>query len=114
MNKPPMNMNNEHDWLDKILSGPDGYIHDDGFTERVLGRLPAPRRNRRLNGLILGCAGLLSAAFLLLSAPGLVSLYAHGLELLRTQPLYTLTVLVIGFYTMMSVVAYWFASPGRL
>jgi hypothetical protein len=110
MNKPPMNMNNhEHDWLDKILSGSDEYIHDDGFTERVLERLPAPRRNNRLNGFIFCCAGLLSAFFLWLSAPGLASLFADGLEYLQTQPLYSLAILGITLYTA-SAVTYWILS----
>lgn len=34
------------DWLDDRLSGPQPHIDDDGFSARVMARLPPPSRSR--------------------------------------------------------------------
>jgi hypothetical protein len=109
MNKNPMSMRDPegHDRLDKILAGNDGYIHDGGFTESVMKRLPPRRQHRWLNGFIFGCAILVSIVFLLLATPGLTSLCADILASLRAQPLYMLGVLAIGLYGLTSAVTYW-------
>jgi hypothetical protein len=41
-----MDKRTEEDWLDRQLREAAPYIDDDGFTRRVLGKLPAPRRRR--------------------------------------------------------------------
>jgi hypothetical protein len=115
MNKSPMNMHNpeERDWLDKILAGSHEYIHDDGFTDRVIRRLPAPRaqRNPGLRAGIFGCALLLAAAVLLLSVPDPVSLYENFTAFLYSQSLYSLSALAIAIYAAVTAVTYWVIDP---
>jgi hypothetical protein len=117
MNKNPINMHDPdgHDWLDKMLAGNNDihnqYIHDGGFTESVMSRLPPRRQNKWLSGFIFGCAILLSTAFLLLSTPALTSLYADLLALLRAQPLYMLGVLAVALYAATTIIAWWAVNP---
>jgi hypothetical protein len=110
MNKPPMNMSNpQHDWLDKILSGTDEYIHDAGFTEGVMNRLPA-RRKRVPRGIILGCAALLAVALFLLTAPDPAALFSTLVAFLYVQPMLSLAVLALATCTAASAVTYWILS----
>jgi hypothetical protein len=111
MNKFPMNNPGEQDWLDKVLSEDTGYITDEGFTERVMSRLPAPRQSNRLYTLIFGCAALFSMACFLLSAPGLTSLYIQCLVFLQTQPLYNLSALTLTIYAATSALTWWLINP---
>ncbi len=114
MNKPPMNMNNpEHDWLDKILTGSDDYIHDAGFTENVMRRLPPRRQPTKSHTIILGCAGLLSVALFLLSAPNPASLYADFIDFLYTQSVFNLCALAIPLYAATGAIAYWIFNPEK-
>ncbi len=115
MNKPPINMHNpdEHDWLDKIMAGDDEYINDDGFTGHVMNRLPSPRRSKRLNALILGCAVLLSIVSLLLSVPGLASLYETCLAFLLAQPVHVLGAFVLVICAITSGLTYWVINPDQ-
>jgi len=61
-----MNMSDEE--LEALL-GAEPPLADDGFTRRVLARLPAPRR-RRLGGILAGSA-VLGAGGLALAAPAI-------------------------------------------
>jgi hypothetical protein len=107
MNKPPMNMNNpEHDWLDKILAGSDDYIHDGGFTEGVMNRLPA-RRKAVPRAFILGCATLLAVALFLLTAPDPSGLFTTLVAFLYAQPMFSLAVLALTTCTAATAVTYW-------
>ena len=67
-----MNEQTEHDWLDRKLQEAAPYIEDDGFTARVLRRLPAPeRRGQFLRSFILvGMSALASALTYVLSDGG--------------------------------------------
>ena len=105
------NTPDDQDWLDKMLAGPDDYIHDDGFTESVMNRLPARRQLSRVRALIFGCAALLSLVLLLLSTPDLAALYAACLGFLQTQPLYNLAALAITLYAATSALAWWLIDP---
>ncbi|HEX5055398.1 MAG TPA: hypothetical protein VFX02_02765 [Gammaproteobacteria bacterium] len=107
MNKTPMN---NDDWLDKILSGDDDYIHDDGFTEAVLRRLPA-RQRPVPHGLILGCAALLAVAVLLLSAPSPASWYDQFIAFLYTQPLPRLFAMALAVCSAISAITWWVIEP---
>lgn len=51
--------------LDVLLRQADPYLEDDGFTERVMARLPAPRSVPRARRFILAAAGALAAALAL-------------------------------------------------
>jgi hypothetical protein len=42
-----MEETSQEDWLDRRLREAAPYIDDDGFTKRVLARLPAPRQQSR-------------------------------------------------------------------
>jgi hypothetical protein len=67
-----MNENDQNVWLDRQLREAAPYIDDEGFTARVLQRLPAPRRSRSsLRGVILlGMTVLASAMGYVLSDGG--------------------------------------------
>ena len=51
----------QEDWLDKRLREEMPYINDDGFTARVLQRLPAGHPRRSFRGAILLCATILAS-----------------------------------------------------
>ena len=58
-----MNGETEQDWLDKKLQEAAPYIEDDGFTARILQRLPRPQpRLEFLRPLILVAASALASA----------------------------------------------------
>ena len=48
-----MNEQLEEDWLDARLREEAPYIDDDGFTARVMLKLPAQRQSKSLRGVIL-------------------------------------------------------------
>lgn len=58
-----MNMD-DRDWLDRRLQA-GAYLPDDGFTARVLERLPAPRRALVLRRRILAVAALVAGGLAL-------------------------------------------------
>lgn len=91
----------QEDWLDARLREEMPYIDDDGFTARVVQKLPAPHHRRSFRGAILLCATILASllayflsdggrfliveAYRLLSMPVLfVSLIAILLSLIVT------------------------------
>jgi hypothetical protein len=91
----------QEDWLDARLREEMRYIDDDGFTARVLQKLPAAHPRRSFRGAILLCAAILASllayflsdggrflvveVYRLLSMPLLwVSLIAIGLSLAAT------------------------------
>jgi hypothetical protein len=58
---------NDPDWLDPILRRPGAHLDDDGFTQRVMSRLPPPRNGRARAAILLGAAvaaGLVGGAVL--------------------------------------------------
>jgi hypothetical protein len=118
MNRTPMNNPNQHDWLDKALSGKDGhinnqYIHDGGFTENVMRRLPPRRQQTLSHTIILGCAGLLSIAIFLLSAPNPAALYADFIDFLYAQSVFNLCALATPLYAATAAIAYWIFNPEK-
>ena len=91
----------QEDWLDARLREEMPYIDDDGFTTRVLQKLPAAHPRRSFRGAILLCATILASvlayflsdggrflvveAYRLLSMPVLfVSLVAIALSVITT------------------------------
>jgi hypothetical protein len=117
MNRTPMNHPDQHDWLDKALAGPneytDQYIHDDGFTENVMRRLPPRGQQTISHTLILGCAGLLSIAIFLLSAPNPAALYADFIDFLYAQSVFNLCALATPLYAATGAIAYWIFNPEK-
>jgi hypothetical protein len=66
-----MDETTQGDWLDRQLRDAAPYIDDDGFTARVLKRLPAPRQRRQsLRVTILVGITLLSSALAYLLSGG--------------------------------------------
>ena len=67
-----MNEKNQEEWLDRQLREAVPYIEDDGFTARVLRKLPpAKRRDQSLRSIILiGLTALGSALAYVLSGGG--------------------------------------------
>ena len=58
-----MDQVNQEDWLDRQLREAAPYIDDDGFTARVLQKLPQPqRRHQSLRAIILFGITLLASA----------------------------------------------------
>ncbi|MEL6338821.1 MAG: hypothetical protein AAFQ65_02875 [Myxococcota bacterium] len=58
------------DWLDEKMRD-DVYIEDGGFADRVLTRLPAPRRvRRRRRSIVLVLSSVVGAALSLFVLPG--------------------------------------------
>lgn len=51
----------QDDWLDARLREESPYIDDDGFTARVVQRLPARRQSRSLRTAILLCATVVAS-----------------------------------------------------
>jgi hypothetical protein len=61
----------EEDHFDRQLREAAPYVDDNGFTARVLHRLPAPRRRRRsFRGTILLAAALLASALAYIASDG--------------------------------------------
>src|SRR5438552_17718036 len=69
MNERSERRNDAADALEALLSEREVYLPDDGFTARVMGRLPPRRRAGSLRGLILA-AGLLAGVVVLVSQAG--------------------------------------------
>jgi hypothetical protein len=117
MNRTPTNNPDQHDWLDKALAGPneytDQYIHDDGFTENLMRRLPPRGQQAGLHAVILGCAGLLSLAIFLLSVPDPAALYAGLIDFLYAQSVFNLCALAMPLYAATGVIAYWIFNPEK-
>lgn len=110
MSRMPDKPDNQ-DWLDKMLAGcNDDYIHDGGFTERVMDSLPA-RRQPAPRALILGCASLLALAVLLLSAPSPALLYSRFVDFLYAQPLLHLFAMTVAIASAISAIAWWVIDP---
>jgi hypothetical protein len=63
---------NQEDWLDRELREAAPYIHDEGFTARVLQQLPAPRRSYDLlrAAILLGMTFLASVLAYVVSGGG--------------------------------------------
>ena len=82
-----MNDVNQEDWLDRQLREAAPYIDDDGFTARVVKKLPAPRRRRdSLRAVILlGITLLASALAYVLSDGG--RFVSVGVERLAILPM---------------------------
>ncbi len=57
-----MNEQLQEDWLDARLREESPYIDDDGFTRRVLQKLPARSPQRSFRALLLCCVTLLASA----------------------------------------------------
>lgn len=110
MNRTPINPH-EHDWLDKILAGPDEYIDDGGFTGHVMNRLPPRRYGSRQRALIFSCAALLSMAFFVWSVPGLTALYMDFVDFLYAQSLPGLSALALAICAATSAVTWWLMNP---
>lgn len=112
MNRRP-DKSDGQDWLDKMLAGDNDYIHDAGFTESVMRRLPAPRQAAP-RALILGCAALLAVAALLLTAPDAAFWYGwydRFVAFLYAQPVLKLFAMALATYAVMSAIAWWVIDP---
>jgi hypothetical protein len=83
-------MTTPRDPLDETLVA-EPYLDDDGFTERVLARLP--ERHRDFRPLVLGVATALAAAIGVVALPGLIL----GMQamLLATAPSLPATALLV-------------------
>ena len=81
-----MDENNQENWLDRQLQEAAPYIEDNGFTARVLQKLPAPRRRHQsLRSIILlGSSALASAVAYALSDGG--RFVVVGMSKLATVP----------------------------
>lgn len=60
---------NDDRWLEELLAEPAPHLDDDGFTARVVARLPRPALVRERH-LILGIATLLAALVVVLTPAG--------------------------------------------
>lgn len=69
MNPTPHHPPEAHDPLDALLREADDYVSDDGFTQRVLTQLPAPRRQTTLRPMLLSAAVLIGATLTLWLCP---------------------------------------------
>jgi hypothetical protein len=93
---------NREDWLDRRLREAAPYIDDNGFTRRVLARLPAPSRRREwLRTIILLGVTLLASVVAALSGGGRFV----TVEMIRLATLPTLWVFVIALGSGMLVMA---------
>jgi len=91
-----MNAMNDDDTLDRQLRDAAPYIDDEGFTARVIARLPAPRREPRwLRAMVLlGVTALGSGVAYLLSGGG--RFVREGVIQLSTFPIWLLLVFAFG------------------
>ncbi|MDQ6626155.1 MAG: DUF5056 domain-containing protein [Verrucomicrobiota bacterium] len=60
----------EDDWLDARLRDESPYLDDDGFTARVVQKLPARRHSRSLRTAILLCATIVASVVAYLLSGG--------------------------------------------
>ena len=81
-------MKDEHDegWLDDTLRRGEPYIEDEGFTDRVMGRLPAPKRRTSKRPFILLGATASAALFALWAQPIRGAITGAALDLGRLSP----------------------------
>ena len=78
------------DAFEALLREREGHVPDDGFTARVMGRLPPRKRARNLRSLILA-AGLLAGVVVLVSQAGTAeAILAAFLEHARNRDLLSL------------------------
>ena len=90
MNERSERRNDAADALEALLSEREVYLPDDGFTARVMGRLPPRSRAGSLRGLILA-AGLLAGVVVLVSQAGTAeAILAALLEHARNRDLVAL------------------------
>ena len=107
----------DDDRLEQMLrESSSAYIDDAGFTARIMGLLPAPRRGaeRRRNGLLLGAAALGCGLTAVLGGANLVAFVGTTLERLAAWIVFpvpglgaTFTVGVLGCWIMTVAVGWW-------
>src|ERR1043166_1008445 len=71
--------------LEVMLRESEGYLPDDGFTARVMGRLPPRRRAGNLRSLIMAAGLTAGVAVLLVQAPAAEALLAAFREHARNR-----------------------------
>lgn len=74
------------DDLDQLLLSVEPYIEDEGFTDRVLARLPKRRRTASRWLLLIGVASLASSLFVLIGATESLVLVARLPSLVTAAP----------------------------
>ena len=65
-----MTKEQQEDWLESRLREEVPYIDDDGFTSRVVQKLPTARPRRSLRGTILLCAAIVASLLVYLVSDG--------------------------------------------
>ena len=108
MSEPTYDREPTDDQMIQLLKSKEGYLDDDGFTSRVLSRLPGQRRVGLRPAVVLLSAALASVVVFFLLGPGML---AHAAPVLADRPLVDptavigaalLAVLLVGGFTVFS------------
>jgi hypothetical protein len=101
-----MNETNQEDWLDRQLREATPYIDDDGFTKRVVRKLPAPRQPRLSSRaiILIGLTVLGSLIAYIISDGG--RFVTHELIRLATLPMWWLLLAALASGALVTVIGF--------
>ena len=94
----------QQDWLDKRLREEMPYIDDDGFTARVVQKLPAAQPRRSFRGAILLCAAILASVLAYFLSDGGRFLIVEAYRLL-SMPVLFVSLLAIFLSLVVSAIS---------
>ena len=94
----------QEDWLDARLREETPYINDDGFTARLIQKLPAQRPRRSLRGAILLCAAIVASLLTYFLTDGGRFLVVEAYRLL-SMPLLLVSLIAIVLTVVVTAIA---------
>ena len=100
-----MNRQLEEDWLERRLREEVPYIDDDGFTARVVQKLPLAHHRRSFRAAILLCVTLLASALAYILSDGGRFLVVEAYRFLSMPVLYISLVAIVLSLTMTAIAA---------
>lgn len=88
-----MNDHNDIDWLDNVLRQESAYIKDDGFTAKVMGRMPKTLQRSWVRPVVLTAAVVAGCAVTLSIIPDVAGLAHSVLTRLKQPAVYGLSLI---------------------
>jgi hypothetical protein len=95
----------QEDWLDARLRDEMPYIDDDGFTARLVQKLPAARPRRSLRGAILLCAAIIASLLAYFVSDGGRFLVVEAYRLLSMPLLFVSAIAIVLTVTLTAIAA---------
>jgi hypothetical protein len=104
----------QEDWLDARLREMMPYIDDDGFTARVVQKLPAAHHRRSFRGVILLCATIIASVLAYFFSDGGRFLIVEAYRLLSMPVLVVSLIAILVSITLTGIAASAVWSSSRI